>query len=113
MTKIVFFVLLGWLGITVGHAASFVCERAETATEKTICAERSLNDADVKMAHTYKIVRRLFPMGTRSVIQDEQVKWLRLRNECGHSVQCLTEVYQLRQQKLDMYLERVYQKGPF
>lgn len=113
MKRITLFVLV-WIGcMTLGHAASFACERAETPTEKTICTERSLNDADVKMAHSYKIVKRLFPMGTRSVIQDEQIKWLRLRNECGHSVICLTEVYQLRQQKLDMYLERVYQQGPF
>lgn len=112
--KSISFIIVFWLAsLSVGHAASFVCERATTSTEKTICAERSLNDADVKMANSYQIVKRLFPMGTRSVIQDEQVKWLRLRNECGNSVRCLTDVYQLRQQKLDMYLERVYQQGPF
>ena len=112
--KLIILLPVLWLAsVGVTQAASFACERAETKKEKTICEQHHLNDAEVKMATTYKIVKRLFPMGTRSVIQDEQVKWLRLRNECGDSVQCLTDVYQLRQQKLEIYLERVYQKGPF
>ena len=52
-------------------------------------------------------------MGTRGVIQDEQVKWLQLRDQCGHSIRCLSEVYQMRQQKLDIYMARVYEQGPF
>lgn len=95
------------------QAASYVCEQAETVTEKTICADRSLNDADVKMATTYRIVRKLVPMGTRGVIQDQQVKWLQLRDQCQDNVNCLTEVYKMRQQKLDLYLNAIYQKGPF
>ena len=52
-------------------------------------------------------------MGTRGMIQDEQVKWLQLRDQCGDSSRCLSEVYKMRQQKLDMYMDRVYKQGPF
>ena len=65
------------------------------------------------MATTYKIINRLVPMGTRSAIRDEQVRWLALRDRCGQSVECLTQVYQIRQQKLEQYMQRVYQQGPF
>ena len=74
---------------------------------------RAVNDADVKMATTFYIIKRLVPMGTRGVIQDEQVKWLQLRDQCGHSIRCLSEVYQMRQQKLDIYMARIYEQGPF
>ena len=95
------------------QAASFNCERAQTSTEKAICKQNELNDADVKMATTYNIVRKLVPMGTRSLIQEEQVKWLQLRDRCQDNVSCLVEVYKMRQQKLDLHLSRIYKLGPF
>lgn len=95
------------------QAASFNCSRAETKTEHRICENPNLNDADVKMATTYNIVRRLVPMGTRSVIQTEQVKWLNLRDQCQDNVQCLKQTYDMRQQKLDLHMERIYRQGPF
>jgi uncharacterized protein len=72
------------------YAASFNCDHARTQTEHAICEHRAVNDADVKMATTYNIVKRLVPMGTRGVIQDEQVKWLQLRDQCVNSSRCLT-----------------------
>ncbi|WP_180112332.1 lysozyme inhibitor LprI family protein [Acinetobacter sp. YH12131] len=95
------------------HAASFSCEKAKTQTEHAICEHRAVNDADVKMATTYRIVSRLVAMGTRSQIRDEQFRWLELRDRCGASVDCLTQVYNLRQQKLEDHLNQVYQRAPF
>ena len=94
-------------------AASFDCSRAETLTEHQICTQPSLNDADVKMATTYYILKRLVPMGTRSMIRDEQVKWLRLRNQCRDNSGCLSDVYAMRQQRLELYLQQIYQRGPY
>ena len=108
-------VLLGCIGLALvavnTQAASFNCARANTTTEHAVCTHGVLNDADVKMATTYSIVKRLVPMGTRGRIQDEQFKWLALRDQCLDNVSCLTDVYKMRQQKLDLYLERVYKKG--
>lgn len=101
------------LAATSTQAASFACERAQTATEKAICKHNQLNDADVKMATSYNIVRKLVPMGTRSLIQEEQVKWLQLRDQCLDNVSCLADVYKMRQQKLDLHLNRIYKLGPF
>lgn len=103
--------LSGW-GASI-HAASFNCEKARTQTEHAICEHRAVNDADVKMVTTYNIIRRLVPMGTRGVIQDEQVRWLQLRDQCVDSSRCLIEVYKMRQQKLETYMDRVYRQGPF
>lgn len=99
--------------IQTSSAASFNCQRALSKTEHAICAERVLNDADVQMATTYNIVRRLVPMGNRSLIQTEQVKWLNLRDQCQDSVECLKNLYQMRQQRLDLHLDRIYKQGPF
>lgn len=106
-----FIVLSGW-GIS-SYAASFNCEKARTPTEHAICEHRAVNDADVKMVTTLNIIKRLVPMGTRGMIQDEQIKWIHLRDQCANSVRCLTDVYKMRQQKLDIHLDRVYKQGPF
>lgn len=112
--KALILMMCGFCGaISISHAASFNCDHAQTKTEHTVCEYLSLNDADVKMATTYNIIRKLVPMGTRGVIQDQQVKWLQLRDQCQDNVNCLTEVYKMRQQKLDQYMSKVYQQGPF
>lgn len=110
--KITLFTLSSFIAMG-SSAASFDCARAETLTEHKICNQLSLNDADVKIAATYNILKRLVPMGTRSVIQDEQVKWLRLRDQCRDNSRCLTDVYAMRQQRLDLYLQQIYQRGPY
>ena len=95
------------------YAASFDCQEAETVTEKAICEHRLLNDADVKMSTSYHILRRMVPMGTRSVIQRDQVKWLQFRDQCLESVSCLNQVYNMRQQQLDLQFQRIYKLGPY
>lgn len=99
--------------IQISSAASFNCQRAVSKTEHAVCEHRLLNDADVQMVTTYNIVRRLVPMGNRSMIQTEQVKWLNLRNQCQDSFECLKNIYQMRQQRLDLHLDRIYKQGPF
>ena len=99
--------------IQISSAASFNCQHAMSKTEHAVCEHRGLNDADVQMTTTYNIVRRLVPMGNRSLIQTEQVKWLNLRNQCQDSVECLKNIYQMRQQRLDLHLDRIYKQGPF
>ncbi len=44
---------------------------------KSICKNRSLNDADVKMATTYQIVLHALPMGGRDNQKDTQQQWLK------------------------------------
>lgn len=106
--------ILGIAHLTsTSYAASFDCKKAKTITEHAVCDNRSINDADVKMATTYTIIRHLVPMGTRGAIQDQQIKWLQLRDQCRDNVSCLSDVYKMRQQKLDLYMDRVYKQGPF
>lgn len=106
-------VLTALIFMVESHAASFNCSKGQTGTEQRICNTLSLNDADVKMVTTYNIVRRLVPMGTRSEIRSEQVRWLELRDQCQDNTECLKHVYEMRQQKLEMYMDRVYKQGPF
>lgn len=104
----------GVLSAGAASAASFNCARAATPDERAICADRALNDQDVRMALLYDIVRRLVPMGSRGAIMDEQARWLRLRRTCASSRPCLARSYATRIAQLNRVLEtRVYPNGPF
>ena len=96
------------------QAASFACEKAHLTAEKTICQQRSLNDADVKMSTTYQIILHALPMGGRDQQKEIQWQWLKSRNACGANVPCLSKAYQQRQQQLDTIIQqRILNHGPF
>lgn len=75
-------------------AASFDCDKPELAADETaICANRDLNDMDVKMATTFELITGLMPMGSRGVVQDGQVAWLSRRQACKADLACLRSAY--------------------
>ena len=94
-------------------AASFDCRKARTADEKAICAERSLNDKDVRMNELYGINKRTLAMGGRGALMDQQQEWLRNRRTCGGNKACLNRAYDRRLADLEKSMERIYSNGPF
>ncbi|PZR32455.1 lysozyme inhibitor LprI family protein [Caulobacter segnis] len=98
---------------TPAAAASFDCGKARAADERAICANRALNDQDVRVDQLYGITRHLVPMGGRDAIIGEQRAWLKRRHACGANQACLTKSYDRRLVELNRVMERVYQQGPF
>lgn len=94
-------------------AASFNCAKARTPDEKAICAERALNDKDVRMNELYGINKRTLAMGGRGALMDQQQEWLRGRKTCGANKACLNRSYDKRLSDLEKSMERIYQNGPF
>lgn len=94
-------------------AASFDCKKARTADEKAICAERALNDKDVRMNELYGINKRTLAMGGRGALMDQQQEWLRGRRTCGGNKACLNRAYDRRLADLEKSMERIYSNGPF
>lgn len=102
------------LSAAPASAASFDCNKARTPTERTICANRDLNDKDVKMAQLYEITGHLLAMGGRGALVDAQRDWVQYRNGCGANRACLTRAYDRRNSELYSILEqRVYTHAPF
>ncbi|ARM88006.1 hypothetical protein RHEC894_CH01692 [Rhizobium sp. CIAT894] len=82
-------------------SASFDCDGQELKPdEKTICDNRALNDADVKMATTFELLSGLLAMGSRGTLQDEQTAWLKKRQACGADAACLQGAYDERLKQL-------------
>jgi uncharacterized protein len=85
----------------MAQAASFDCDAKELKPdEKTICDNRALNDADVRMATTFELLSGLLAMGSRGTLQDEQTAWLKKRQECGADAACLKAAYEERLKQL-------------
>ena len=100
-------------GAAPAAAASFDCRKARTADETAICANRDLNDQDVRLDQLYGITRHLVPMGGRGAIMDDQRDWLQARKRCGANQSCLAKSYDGRIRQLNTVMDRVYSQGPF
>lgn len=84
------------LSLDVAHAASFACNRARAPDERAICADRGLNDSDVRMATMFELLSGLFAMGQRGDMGEAQQRWLVARHACGGHVACLRKSYARR-----------------
>lgn len=89
------------------NAASFDCQKAKAADEKTICAHLALNDKDVEMHTKYQFLKGLFAMGSRGALQDAQRSWLKQRQQCKTDAACLTKAYNERLKQLDALYDHI------
>jgi uncharacterized protein len=105
--------LAGPLFAGAANAASFDCDKARAPDEKAICADRALNDKDVRVSVLYDINRHTLAMGGRGALQDAQRQWLRDRRNCGSQRACLNRSYDRRLSDLNRSMERIYSNGPF
>jgi uncharacterized protein len=113
MRRLITALLLVAAAATPAAAASFDCGKARTADERAICADRALNDQDVRVDQLYGITRHLVPMGGRDAIIGDQRAWLKNRHACGANRACLARSYDRRLAELNRVMQRVYQQGPF
>ncbi|MEG3145524.1 lysozyme inhibitor LprI family protein [Sphingomonas sp. RT2P30] len=84
------------LAPAAAQAASFDCARASAPDEKAICADRTLNDLDVKMTTLYDTDGHFMLMGARAALHDDQVAWLATRRACHADKVCLRKSYYAR-----------------
>lgn len=82
------------------RAASFDCTRARAADERAICADRTLNDQDVRMAVWLDVYRQVQLMGGNGAMRDAQRAWLAQRRTCGADRVCLAHAYDRRVHQL-------------
>ncbi|PXA79310.1 hypothetical protein DMC25_21795 [Caulobacter sp. D4A] len=108
---VVALVSLGFAGAS--HAASFDCAKARRADEKAICADRSLDNKDVRMSVLYDVNKKTMGMGARGALMDSQQAWLNERAGCKANRACLARVYDRRLGELERSMERIYRAGPF
>ena len=104
--------LLLVLASAPASAASFACDKAETADEKAICATLFLNDRDVEMATRFEILRAMLPMGGNAKLREDQEAWLAERRTCGADIACLTQAYDGRLKTLRAVFSEFAKQGP-
>lgn len=100
-------------GAIPAHAASFPCDVKTLAPdEKAICANRDLNDLDVRMVTEFKWLSGMFAMGMRGDLQDQQTAWLKTRQACGKDKACIRKAYGVRLKQFDDFYNRFERPTP-
>jgi uncharacterized protein len=87
--------------VSTGHAGtpSFLCSKAKTWLEKTICASDRLSELDLELATVYARLLRVTTGDTNKQLAAEQNRWWASRNDCrqqGDGVSCLDALYSQR-----------------
>ena len=80
---------LGSTNQAMAGSPSFPCAKAQTITEKAICADESVSYMDAVMARLYREVRKTRLRDFKS----SQRQWVNQRNRCGSDANCLFDVY--------------------
>lgn len=84
-------------------APSFLCSRASTWVEKTICADNELAGLDLELASVFARVLRTPDPVQRQDLLREQHAWWATRDRCRQEAvpeECLSRVYRSRMQAL-------------
>jgi len=98
-------VALALLCSTTSHGGtpSFLCSKAKTWLEKTICASDRLSALDLELATVYARLLRVTSGSTSKQLAAEQNRWWASRNDCrkhGDGVACLDTLYSARIEEL-------------
>ena len=88
-------------GSARANAASFNCNAHLSYTEKAICDNPGLSNADDQLASLYYGVLNSAGPGVRQAIERREYAWLGQRNSCGANVRCLWQAYRGRIQTLN------------
>jgi uncharacterized protein YecT (DUF1311 family) len=93
--------------------APLACARATTDTERTICADYHLGQAEARMATLFEWTTSLVAMGQRGSIQDDQHAFIARRAACKRNVDCIRGAYEERIKQLEAVMAQIQAKGPF
>jgi uncharacterized protein len=95
--------LAAGLTLTLSASAegqSFDCRAALSAAEETICANDELRDFDSKLGQTYLGVINGVAHESDVRLRQRQTQWLKEREDCRDSVECLKNLYKTRLREL-------------
>lgn len=89
------------------------CSKANTAAERVVCSSYDLGQDEAHMATLFSVATSLVAMGQRGSIEDTQRDWLKTRDGCGKSAECLRKAYTARIKELDDIIAGIASRGPF
>ena len=96
------------------YAASPInCAKASGTTERTICGTPSLLQADARMTAYFEIATQFVAMGTRGNLQDSQLAFPAVRDQCGADKACILAAYKKQTAPLEAVIARVKSHGPY
>jgi len=88
--------LFGSACLTQAATPSFLCSKARSWLEKTICASERLSDLDLELATVYARLLRVASPASEKALSAEQRRWWAKRDECRRQPepgQCLDSRY--------------------
>jgi len=81
-------------------AASYNCDNAKLATEVATCQNDELSSLDEQVAEQYLKLRKVLTRSQGLQLGNEQRNFIKARNSCGDTVDCISRIYRVRNDEL-------------
>lgn len=85
---------------SAAQSASFSCDLAKSATEKTICSDAELSALDEHLGRYYSAARSVLKSADSCLVSDQR-NWLRAQRDSCSDAACLRQAYLRRLAELD------------
>lgn len=82
----------------VTWSPSFDCTKATTGSERLICSNKELSEADVQLVQAYRAA--LENTAEKDVLKRQQRDWLKNERDACSTVECMMKAYKDRMEKL-------------
>jgi uncharacterized protein len=93
-------------------AQEFDCQRARTASERTICRIDRLAGLDERMSALYSELKAAYDnRSQRSDLKIYQRRFLDARDSCGRDIECIRGAYLDQISVLESRLEQAYRRS--
>ena len=81
------------------------CTRDHSPAERTICASQKLQILDAQVTESYAdiMLDGHIKGHVKRAVAESQVSFLKRRDACGRDAECLTEVMELRANRINFY----------
>ena len=106
-------ILLATAPLSAYAASPINCAKITNATQRAICGTPSLLQADARMTAYFEIATQFVAMGTRGNLQDSQVAFAAVLDQCGTDKACILAAYKKQMAPLEAVIARVKTHGPF
>jgi uncharacterized protein len=89
------------------------CAKAQSQTERTICATPSLLQTDARLTAYFEIATQFVGMGVRGDLYGSQQAFPAERDKCGADQACILAAYKKQMTPLQAIIDNVKSHGPF
>ncbi len=88
-----------------GELRESACAKEKTAAEREVCLDKQLTRDDAYLNEVYQDLKKMINKADFKALRTEQLAWIKQRNRCGKTYQCIKDAYTDRIAEIEQEIE--------